>query len=133
MERSVNIADKTTVDLIKVDTTELLKQAALNVEATNKLVQMAENGELGGGNGGNENDPTKPDPETGKITITTVPSPAGSLTYNGTAQSPMWSNYNADAMEIGGTLSGTAAGDYVATFTPKMVISGPISLLMRKR
>ena len=117
MERSVNIADKTTLDLIKIATDEINLNLASTKEATDKLVNMAENGELGGGGSGNN--PTKPDPDTGRITITTVPSPAGSLTYNGSEQSPMWSNFNADAMTLGGTLSGTAAGDYVATFTPK--------------
>lgn len=54
-----------------------------------------------------------------RITISTVPSQSGSLTYNGGSQSPTWSNYNATYMTIGGTTSGTNAGSYNASFTPK--------------
>ena len=54
-----------------------------------------------------------------RITISTVPSQSGSLTYNGGSQSPTWSNYNAIYMTIGGTTSGTNAGSYNASFTPK--------------
>lgn len=54
-----------------------------------------------------------------RITISTVPSQSGSLTYNGGSQSPTWSNYNATYMTIGGTTSGTNAGSYSASFTPK--------------
>ncbi|MFR2634236.1 DUF6273 domain-containing protein [Neglectibacter timonensis] len=53
-----------------------------------------------------------------RITIDNVPSQSGSLTYNGGAQSPTWSNYNTTYMTIGGTTSGTNAGSYSATFTP---------------
>ena len=55
---------------------------------------------------------------TNVLTIRSVPSQSGSLTYNGKAQSPSWANYNTLAMEIGGTTSGTTAGSYSATFTP---------------
>lgn len=48
----------------------------------------------------------------------TVPSQNGSLTYNGSAQSPSWSNYDGAKMTIGGATSGTNAGNYSATFTP---------------
>lgn len=54
-----------------------------------------------------------------RITIPNVPSQSGSLTYTGSAQSPTWSNYNTTYMTIGGTTSGTNAGSYSATFTPK--------------
>lgn len=54
-----------------------------------------------------------------RITIANVPSQSGSLTYTGSAQSPSWSNYNTTYMTIGGTTSGTNAGSYNATFTPK--------------
>ena len=54
-----------------------------------------------------------------RITIPNVPSQSGSLTYTGSAQSPTWSNYNTTYMTIGGTTSGTNAGSYNATFTPK--------------
>lgn len=55
---------------------------------------------------------------TNVLTIRSVPSQSGSLTYNGKAQSPSWANYNTLAMKIGGTTSGTTAGSYSATFTP---------------
>jgi hypothetical protein len=52
-------------------------------------------------------------------TISAVPSQSGSLTYNGGSQSPTWNNYNAVQLTIGGTTTGTNAGSYTATFTPK--------------
>lgn len=51
--------------------------------------------------------------------IAAVPSQSGTLTYSGSAQSPAWSNYDPNAMTLGGTASGTNAGSYTATFTPK--------------
>ena len=54
-----------------------------------------------------------------RLTISTVPSQSGTLTYNKNSQSPSWSNYDASKMTIGGTTSGTNAGTYNATFTPK--------------
>lgn len=54
-----------------------------------------------------------------RITISNIPSQSGSLTYTGSSQSPTWSNYNATYMTIGGTTSGTNAGSYNASFTPK--------------
>lgn len=47
-----------------------------------------------------------------------VPTQSGSLTYNGAAQSPTWSGYDASKMTLGGTTSGVNAGSYTATFTP---------------
>lgn len=52
-------------------------------------------------------------------TIQYVPSQSGTLTYNGSSQSPTWSNYNSSQLTIGGTTSATNAGTYTATFTPK--------------
>ena len=52
-------------------------------------------------------------------TISTVPSQSGTLTYNGGSQSPTWNNYSTTQLTIGGTTSGTNAGSYTATFTPK--------------
>ncbi len=52
--------------------------------------------------------------------IQNVPSQSGTLTYDGTSQSPSWSNYNSNIMTIGGETSGTNAGTYTATFTPKV-------------
>lgn len=52
-------------------------------------------------------------------TIDAVPSQSGSLTFTGNVQSPTWNSYNPDMLEIGGVTSGTDAGTYTATFTPK--------------
>lgn len=52
-------------------------------------------------------------------TINTVPTQSGSLTYTGQAQSPTWNSYDPNALQIGGTTTGTNAGTYQATFTPK--------------
>ena len=52
-------------------------------------------------------------------TINVLPSQNGTLTYNGQAQSPSWNAYNPDALTLGGVTSGTNAGTYTATFTPK--------------
>lgn len=54
-----------------------------------------------------------------RIPIANVPAQSGSLTYNGNSQTPSWSNYNTAQLTIGGTTSGTNAGTYNATFTPK--------------
>lgn len=54
-----------------------------------------------------------------RIAIANVPAQSGSLTYNGNSQTPSWSNYNSAQLTIGGTTSGTNAGTYNATFTPK--------------
>lgn len=45
-----------------------------------------------------------------------IPSQSGSLTWNGSSQSPTWSNYDSSKMTIGGTQSATNAGEYEATF-----------------
>lgn len=52
-------------------------------------------------------------------TINAVPTQNGTLTYNGQAQTPSWNAYNPDALTLGGTTTGTNAGTYTATFTPK--------------
>ena len=54
-----------------------------------------------------------------KISISSVPSQSGTLTYTGSAQSPTWNNYDSSKLTIGGTTSSTNAGTYTATFTPK--------------
>lgn len=54
-----------------------------------------------------------------RITVNNIPSQSGTLTYNGNSQSPSWSNYNTSQLTLGGTTSGTNAGSYNATFTPK--------------
>ena len=48
-----------------------------------------------------------------------VPTQSGTLTYNGSAQSPEWTNYDQAEMTLGGTTTGTGAGSYNATFTLK--------------
>lgn len=52
-------------------------------------------------------------------TINVLPSQNGTLTYNGQAQSPSWNAYNPNALTLGGVTTGTNAGTYTATFTPK--------------
>ena len=49
----------------------------------------------------------------------TVPSQKGTLTYTGSSQTPSWNNYDPTKMTMSGTTSGTNAGSYTATFTPK--------------
>ena len=51
--------------------------------------------------------------------ISAVPSQSGTLTYSGSEQSPSWNNYDSSKMTLGGVTSGTNAGSYDATFTPK--------------
>lgn len=53
-----------------------------------------------------------------RATIATEPSRSNTLVYTGNVQSPSWNNYDSTKMTIGGTTSGTDAGDYRATFTP---------------
>ena len=52
-------------------------------------------------------------------TIDAIPSQNGSLTYTGSQQSPSWNSYNPETLTLGGQTSGTNAGEYKATFTPK--------------
>ena len=54
----------------------------------------------------------------GRAVIVGTPAQSGSLTYTGSAQSPVWSGYDAAKLTLGGTTSGTNAGSYNATFTP---------------
>ena len=54
----------------------------------------------------------------GRAIIMGIPAQSGSRTYNGSAQSPVWSGYDAAKLTMGGTTSGTNAGSYNATFTP---------------
>lgn len=53
-----------------------------------------------------------------RIIIATVPSQSGTLTYNGSAQEPLFLNYDSDQLTISGETSATNAGTYTATFTP---------------
>lgn len=52
-----------------------------------------------------------------RITISTVPSQSGTLTYNGSSQTPSWSNYDSAKMTLSVTAQ-TNAGTYSASFTP---------------
>lgn len=53
--------------------------------------------------------------ERGTISVPTV---SGSLTYNGQAQSPTLTGYDAGKMTLSGDTSGTNAGSYTAVVTP---------------
>ena len=46
-----------------------------------------------------------------------VPEQVGTLTANGSEQSPTWKNYNSSKMTISGTTSAVEAGTYTVTFT----------------
>lgn len=52
-------------------------------------------------------------------TINTVPTQGGALVYNGSSQTPTWNGFDTEKLTIGGQTSGTNAGTYTATFTPK--------------
>lgn len=53
------------------------------------------------------------------IIIPVMPSQSGTLTYNGSAQSPSWSNYDPEQLTISGVTPMVNAGGYNARFTPK--------------
>lgn len=53
------------------------------------------------------------------ITIPVLPTQRGTLTYNGSAQSPSWSNYDPEQLTISGVTPMVNAGTYTAEFTPK--------------
>lgn len=59
------------------------------------------------------------------ITIKTLPSQSGTITYNGASQSPAWNGYDPNTLTLGGTTSGINAGTYNATFTPKSNFKWP--------
>lgn len=46
-----------------------------------------------------------------------IPVQGGTLTYNGSVQSPAWNNYNTGVMNVSGQTSGTNAGTYTVTFS----------------
>lgn len=48
-----------------------------------------------------------------------APVQSGTLTYNGSSQSPTWTGYDNTKLTLSGTTSGTNAGTYTAKFTPK--------------
>ena len=53
-----------------------------------------------------------------KVTISTLPSQNGTLTYNGSQQTASFNNYDSNELDVTGN-TGTNAGTYTATFTPK--------------
>lgn len=53
-----------------------------------------------------------------KAQIGSMPAQNGSLTYNGSAQIPTWSNYDTSQLTMDGNTSGTNAGTYTVSFTP---------------
>lgn len=50
--------------------------------------------------------------------IKTLPTQDGTLTYNGSEQSPTWNNVTPGSLTFGGVLAATNAGSYTATCTP---------------
>ena len=54
----------------------------------------------------------------GRAIISSVPTQSGTLTYNGSVQSPKWTGYDSAKMKISGTTSSTNAGTFSASFTP---------------
>lgn len=55
----------------------------------------------------------------GRASAGAVPSVAGSLTYTGAEQSPAWTGYDPEKIELCGDASAINAGSYTASFTPK--------------
>ena len=87
----VATAAKQTADKAETDAADAMNSATAALEAITKLAH----------------------------TIDTTPTQAGTLTYTGAVQSPAWNGYNEEAMTISGVTTGTDAGTYTATFTPK--------------
>ena len=53
-----------------------------------------------------------------RAVISAMPTQTGTLIADGTSKTPSWNGYDTNKMTIGGDTSGTAAGEYTATFTP---------------
>jgi hypothetical protein len=53
-----------------------------------------------------------------RAVISALPTQTGTLVADGTSKTPSWNGYDTNKMPIGGDPSGTAAGEYTATFTP---------------
>lgn len=53
-----------------------------------------------------------------RAVISALPTQTGTLVADGTSKTPSWNSYDTNKMTIGGDTSGTAAGEYTATFTP---------------
>lgn len=54
----------------------------------------------------------------GRAVIAQIPAVSGTLTFDGTEQSPTFIGYDPDKMTLGGDTAATEPGDYAATFTP---------------
>ena len=59
----------------------------------------------------------------GRAVIMGIPEQSGTLTYNGSAQSPVWSGYDAAKLTMGGTTSGTNAA-ITPPLPPAQITSG---------
>ena len=55
----------------------------------------------------------------GKQPVNIVPSTNGSFTYDGSARTPLWQNFDPEQLSISGSTSATNAGTYTVYFTPK--------------
>ena len=55
----------------------------------------------------------------GKQPVNIVPSTNGSFTYDGSAKTPLWQNFDPEQLSISGSTSATNAGTYTVYFTPK--------------
>lgn len=53
-----------------------------------------------------------------RAVISALPTQTGTLVADSTSKTPSWNGYDTNKMTIGGDTSGTAAGEYTATFTP---------------
>ena len=53
-----------------------------------------------------------------RAVLAALPTQTGTLVADGTSKTPSWNGYDTNKMTIGGDTSGTAAGEYTATFTP---------------
>lgn len=54
-----------------------------------------------------------------KASIAYIPTQSGSIEYSGNSKTPSFANYNEDSLRTSGDTTGTDAGTYTITFTPK--------------
>ena len=57
-------------------------------------------------------------PDDATLTVAALPVQAGTLTYNGSSQTPTWSGFDTKKLQISGSTSGVNAQTYTVTFTP---------------
>lgn len=55
----------------------------------------------------------------GKQPVNAVPTASGSFTYDGSAKTPLWQNFDPEQLTIGGVTSAISAGTYTVYFAPK--------------